>query len=110
MTTGDRIKQRRKDLYMSAESLAYAVGVSPATIYRYEKGDIEKVPGDILYKIGKALHVSPAYLMGWDNSAPEMPAPEDEQMKEFIRLFGKLTDQQRRSLIALMQSMIAARE
>ena len=42
MTTGERIKLQRKKLSMSAEQLAEKVNLSPATIYRYEKGDIEK--------------------------------------------------------------------
>lgn len=76
MTTGQRIKFRRKEIGMSAESLAEALGVSPATIYRYENGDIEKVPGDRLEPIAKALHTTPAYLMGWaeNNSSPSSPA------------------------------------
>ena len=43
--------------------------------YRYEKGDIEKVPADILKKIARALNSSPAYLMGWEpDSKPPIPA------------------------------------
>lgn len=67
MTTGERIKHRRKELGMSAEYLAAKVHLSPATIYRYEKGDIEKVSSDMLKKIAKALNISPAYLMGWEH-------------------------------------------
>ena len=67
MTTGERIKCRRKELSMSAEQLAEKVNLSPATIYRYEKGDIEKVPADILKKVARALNSSPAYLMGWES-------------------------------------------
>lgn len=67
MTTGERIKLRRKELSMSAEQLAEKVHLSPATIYRYEKGDIEKVSADILKKIAKALNSTPAYLMGWEH-------------------------------------------
>lgn len=75
MTTGERIKLRRKKLSMSAEQLAEKVNLSPATIYRYEKGDIEKVPADILKKIARALNSSPAYLMGWEpDSKPPIPA------------------------------------
>ena len=77
MTTGDLIKARRKAIAMSAERLAEKVGVSPATIYRYEKGDIEKVPVDVLKNIATALNTSPAYLMGWETSsdpAPTIPA------------------------------------
>ena len=75
MTTGERIKCRRKELSMSAEQLAEKVSLSPATIYRYEKGDIEKVPADILKKIARALNSSPAYLMGWETeNKPPVPA------------------------------------
>ena len=70
MTTGERIKFRRKEIGFSAEKVADIIGVSPATIYSYEKGDIEKVPGDVLFSIAKALHTTPAYLMGWEE-APE---------------------------------------
>ena len=74
MTTGERIKLQRKKLSMSAEQLAEKVNLSPATIYRYEKGDIEKVPADILKKIARALNSSPAYLMGWEpDSKPRIP-------------------------------------
>lgn len=65
MTTGQRIKNRRKNIGFSAEKLAELLGVSPATIYRYESGDIEKVPGDRLGAIAKALQTTPAFLMGW---------------------------------------------
>ena len=74
MTTGDLIKIRRKEIAMSAERLAEKVGVSPATIYRYEKGDIEKVPVDVLKNIASALNTTPAYLMGWKENAPAIPA------------------------------------
>lgn len=69
MTTGERMKERRKELGLSAEYVAERLGVSPATIYRYEKGDIEKMPGNILEPISKILNTTPAYLMGWDNAS-----------------------------------------
>ncbi|MBQ8603867.1 MAG: helix-turn-helix domain-containing protein [Oscillospiraceae bacterium] len=66
MTTGERIKIRRKELGLSAEEIAKKLDRSPATIYRYEKGDIEKVPGDILEPLAEILETTPAYLMGWE--------------------------------------------
>ena len=66
MTTGQRIRVRRKSIGLSAEQLAEFLGCAPATIYRYENGDIEKVPGDSLGTIAKALQTTPAFLMGWD--------------------------------------------
>ena len=68
MTTGERMKERRKALGLSAEYVAEKLGVSPATIYRYEKGDIEKMPGHILEPISKVLSTTPAFLMGWEDA------------------------------------------
>lgn len=66
MNVGERIKQRRKSMKMSADQLAERVGVSRSTIFRYEKGDIEKVGPDVLKGIAKALNTTPSFLMGWD--------------------------------------------
>lgn len=65
MTTGNRMKARRNDLCIPVYDVAAALGVSVATVYRYENGDIEKVPGSILEPLAKVLHTTPAYLMGW---------------------------------------------
>ena len=74
MTTGERMKQRRKEIGLSAEKVAERLGVSPATIYRYEKGDIEKVPVDIFAELAKILQTTPAYLMGWEEKLePKKP-------------------------------------
>ncbi|WP_232751407.1 helix-turn-helix domain-containing protein [Macrococcoides caseolyticum] len=70
MCVGARIKKLRIKRNVSADDLAKAVGVSRATIFRYENGDIEKMPATTLEKIAKYLFTTPAYLMGWeeDNS------------------------------------------
>ena len=75
MTTGERMKKRRKEIGFSAEKVAERLGVSPATIYRYEKGDIEKVPVDSLAELAKILQTTPAYLMGWEDQPTPAPSP-----------------------------------
>jgi transcriptional regulator with XRE-family HTH domain len=65
MTVGERIKQRRKELGMSADDLATRLGKNRATVFRYENGDIEKLPVDILKPIADALQTTPQVLMGW---------------------------------------------
>ena len=70
-TIGARIKERRKILDISADDLAKAIGKDRATIYRYENSDIKKLPTTVLEPLAAALHVSPAWLMGYD--APAAP-------------------------------------
>ena len=66
MVIGKRIKQRRKEMKMSADELAKRLGKDRSTIYRYEKGDIENMPLDVLEPIATALNTTPQYLMGWE--------------------------------------------
>lgn len=67
MTTGQRIKLRRKELNLSADDIAKVLEVSRSTVFRYEKGDIEKLPIDILEPLAKILQTTPSYLMGWED-------------------------------------------
>ncbi|WP_031513992.1 transcriptional repressor LexA [Desulfofalx alkaliphila] len=70
MTVGERIKNRRKRLGLSVDDLAKKLGKNRATVYRYESDEIENLPLNILEPLAKALGVTPAYLMGWENIHP----------------------------------------
>ena len=65
MEIHERIKQRRKEIGLSAEQVAEQLSISPATMYRYENNDIKKFPTEILEPLAKVLKTTPAYLMGW---------------------------------------------
>ena len=67
MTIGKRIKFLRMQQGMSIEELAAKLGKNRTTIYRYENGDIENLPLDILNPLSAALNTTPAHLMGWSN-------------------------------------------
>ena len=58
MTTGERIKLRRKELGLSADKLAEAIGVSRSTMFRYENGYIEKLPINNLVPLARALNTT----------------------------------------------------
>jgi len=66
MTIGSRIKERRLYLGLSAEELGRRLGKDRATIYRYEKGDIENLPLDVLTPLAEILETTPQWLMGWE--------------------------------------------
>lgn len=82
MSIGRRIKERRKQLGMSAEELAERIGKSAATVYRYESGDIAKVDSVILLPIADALQTTPGFLMGWE--ADEGGAPFGKSIANLI--------------------------
>ncbi len=84
MTIGQRIKARRKELCMTADELGRRLGKDRSTIYRYEKGDIENMPLDILEPIAAVLNTTPAHLMGWDAAMQATPVQLAEQHGEMI--------------------------
>lgn len=69
MNVGDRMKSIRKQQGISADQLAESIGVSRSTIFRYEKGDIEKMPIEVVANVASSLHVSLIDLMGISNNS-----------------------------------------
>lgn len=107
MNVGLRIKQRRKDLKMSADELATSVGVSRSTIFRYEKGDIEKVGPDVLKKIADKLNVSPADLMGWDDTpVQELKIPTSPLVQKITEKAVKLTTPRKQKVLDFTENQL----
>lgn len=78
MRIGERIKQRRLELGYTADALAKLLNKNRATIYRYENGDIENMPIDVLEPLAKALNTTPAYLMGWQEPHQQNKSTQKE--------------------------------
>ena len=105
----DKIKARRQELHLTLDELASKVGVSGATISRWESGEIKNVRRDKIKLLSDALEVSPAYLMDWDDTPPS--PPQDEFLQEFQnaphdviiigRAANKMTPEQRKKLIEM---------
>ena len=81
MTTGERIKARRKELNLRAEQLAVACNVSAATIYKYENGDIERLGIDKLTPLAKVLRTTEAWLL---NGEEQPSANNDPELTEYL--------------------------
>ena len=114
MTTGERMRMRRKEIGMSAEKLAELLGKSPATIYRYENGDIEKMPVDFLEPLSEALNTTPAALMGWadediDHSLPlSGPASITSKEEELLDLHRQLNEEGQGRLLEYADDLVSS--
>jgi transcriptional regulator with XRE-family HTH domain len=114
MNIGLRIKERRKELKMSADELGRRLGKDRSTIYRYEKGDIENLPLDILEPIAKALQTTPQYLLGWEKVQKKADSITEAVLrmktdKEFLSLVEslcKLDADQVKSVSRLLDSFL----
>lgn len=106
--TGERMKKRRKQLGMSADELAEKLGVSRSTIFRYEKGDIDKVPAEYAKTLADALCTSPAYLLGWEEGLDTdtdflASMMKNEALIEHVKLLMNLKDSDRKSVFDMIE-------
>ena len=106
---GDRIKEARTALGYSAEQVAAFLNVSPATVYRYENGDISKLPSKFIKPLAEFLCVSPSWLMGWSDDPPDPPPeqPKNDEVRLLIRGLNKLSPDQLEQATNMMKIMFA---
>jgi len=64
MNIGDRIRQLREDMNLTQEEVGKRIGVTKATINRYETGEID-IKRTIAIKLAGVLDTTPSYIMGW---------------------------------------------
>ena len=75
LNVNEKIKQRRIQLGLNVGEIAEKLGISRATLYRYESHEIEKLPISIIEPLAEILRVSPTELMGWDSSENSCTLP-----------------------------------
>lgn len=119
MKIGQRIRERRKAMKMSVDELAARLGKDRSTVYRYENGEIENLPLDMLEPIAKALEIEPKELMGWDRSEKEeinkknSDAMQDITVKMFenedffnvVKFLGTLDEKQFKRVKVLLSNL-----
>lgn len=88
MKIGKVIKQRRKELNMSVDTLAEKIGKDRSTVYRYEKGDIGSISVDMLPLLANALDTTIPEILGIDGIS--QPGA-DEHMQSALGLEKVIT-------------------
>ena len=63
------LKSRRLELGLTMLEVAKAIGVSEATVSRYESGNIKNMRRDRIEKYAKVLQINPALLIGVDDES-----------------------------------------
>lgn len=77
MEIRDILKARRTELGLTQLDVANAVGVSEATVSRWESGDIANMKRSRIAALASVLKISPSIIMGW-NENPEIRLPSDD--------------------------------
>lgn len=116
MNIGSRIKQRRKELKMSADELAEKLGKNRSTIFRYENGDIENLPLDVLEPVAEALMTTPQYLMGWEEKEVQknndiiadivVKLRTDEEFLELVKTLNSLDEEKIKGVKQMLSAFL----
>lgn len=84
MTTGEKIKQRRKELQWSLRELADRMGYNNhSTVARIESGKVD-IPQSRIVQFADVLGVSVAYLMDWEEEMEFQPVKMAERHIEMV--------------------------
>lgn len=85
-----RLKQLRKAANMTQQELAKTLSVDIKTVGNWERG--ETIPNaEQLWDCAVALNCSPSDLLGWYETHPREPVPEDAFERELIGCYREST-------------------
>lgn len=110
MDIKERIKKGMALRGMTASELAQKSGVNKGLISKYLKGTVEPKQSTI-YELARALRVSPAWLIGYDDNNEEIiDTVVDEQLIEIENGYKGLNEKNRMKLSAYLQALIDSQE
>ena len=93
---GARLKALRLDRGLTQDEVGQRVLVSKQTLYKYENDIVTNIPADKIEMLAEVYSVTPAYIMGWEQSststsnAPPEPNAKDE--REITRMMNDMKD------------------
>lgn len=87
---GKTIKQKRIEKKLTQAEIATAVGVSEATVSRWESGLIANIGSTKIAALAKALEISPGVIAGWRNEVTVLPANALPVQRRKVPLLGSI--------------------
>ena len=110
MELADRVRQRREELGLSQEDLAFRMGYSSRTsINKIENG--RPCSQKIIVRLAEALNVSVTYLMGWEEEEEKPTVQDDgltEKQRELMQFAMSVPDDKADMILRVMRSIVEA--
>lgn len=109
METKSRIRELRKNLNLSQESLATILGATQQTVSRIESGSCD-IPTDLLIKISKTFNVTTDYILGCSDIKRDLSGQmrmnhEMDRYYDIVLHYQHLTDINRRTVMTLLERL-----
>lgn len=104
------IKNRRKELGLTMKEVAKAVGVSEATVSRWESGDIGDMKRSRIAALAKVLKISPNIIMGWkdeeDFKLGNLLSTNNEDMITLVNKIANLSEDKLANLKDIFEDIL----
>lgn len=109
---GNNIKKYRKEKGLTLKELADRIGLTEATVQKYEAGNIQTLDIVKMKNFADALDVKLEQLVPWEeNSGNSRIEPKQgRQEARIIKLYSQLTDGHKKAVQSLMENLIECQE
>ena len=107
---GNNIKKYRKEKDITLKELADKIGLTEATVQKYEAGNIKKIDVEMLKKIADALGVLPESLTEWGKEEYLTYKQGHQGEEEVIKKYNQLTRGHKKVVLNLLNSLIECQE
>lgn len=97
---------------MTLKELADKIGLTEATVQKYEAGNIKKIDVEMLKKLSDALGVLPENLTEWDKEEYQKyrESKQGAQEAKIIKMYSQLTFGHKKAVRNLMESLLECQE
>lgn len=109
---GRNIKKHRKEKGLTLKEVAERIGLTEATVQKYEAGNIKKIDVEMLGRISDALGVLPGTIVGWDKEDYNSLGESEQRAKEekIIKMYSQLTFGHKKAVQNLMESLLECQD
>lgn len=112
LRVGKNISKYRAESHLTLKEVAHKVGITEATMQKYEAGNIKRVDIDMLSKIAAALGVKPEKLVEWESKEEYEKYRTEKSSKiddEFFRQYKLLTKAQKETVRLMVEGLVNAK-
>ncbi len=98
------LREKRLERDLTLREIGDAVGVSEATVSRWESGEISNMRRDRIFAYAKILGISPLVIMGHEEPV------SDDKLKKFTDIVSTMSDEEMDDVMNYMQFIISKRK
>jgi len=115
MTIGELIRYYRKDvLHITQEELGEKLGITKATVQKYEKGKVKNIPRENVESMAEIFGIAPSELMCFENKEESVCTVCQQchavDGEEIVQMYLKLNESDRNVMRCMLSFLSRKKE